>query len=263
MQFVNSESLLDEKTQKEVANLVKTVLDDLSTKARRSLEEVKKAKPFHSAFLTDETILHGDLASSVETTVGTRFLPAIAEIVAKGRYSEVHREYEILADLDSAKVTMVDTIVNSLRSGMRKPNHLEEMREIMSVSSSDRTSVRIIADLYVGDHEDGPLFMEIKAPLPNLDQCAESKRKMLLFLVVNEGKQAQAFLGLTYNPYVERHLYKWSFTKRIMDMEKEVLIGKEMWDKLGGAGTFEAILRTIKEASDEWRKSKQQQTKLF
>jgi hypothetical protein len=86
---------------------------------------------------------------------------------------------------------------------------------------------------------------------------------MLLFLVVNEGKQAQAFLGLTYNPYVERHLYKWSFTKRIMDMEKEVLIGKEMWDKLGGAGTFEAILRTIKEASDEWRKSKQQQTKLF
>jgi hypothetical protein len=48
-----------------------------------------------------------------------------------------------------------------------------------------------------------------------------------------------------------------------MDMEKEVLIGKEMWDKLGGAGTFEAILRTIKEASDEWRKNKQQQTKLF
>lgn len=254
---------MDEKTEKEISNLVKMVLEDLSTKARRSLEEVKKAKPFHSAFLTDEAILHGDLVSSVETTVGTRFLPAVAEIVAKGRYSEVHREYEILADLDSAKVTMVDTIVNSLRSGMRRPNHLEEMREIMSVSSSEKTSVRIIADLYISDHEDGPLFMEIKAPLPNLDQCAESKRKMLLFLVANEGKRAQAFLGLTYNPYVERHLYRWSFTKRIMDMEKEVLIGKEMWDKLGGAGTYEAILRIIKKASDEWRRDKGQQTKLF
>jgi len=254
---------LDENTEREIANLVKKVLDDLSTKARRSIEEVKKAKPFHSAFLTDETILHGDLVSSVETTVGTRFLPAVAEIVAKGQYSDVHREYEILVELDSAKVTAVDTIVNSLRSGMRKPNHLEEMKEIMSVSSSERTSVRIIADLYIGDHEDGSLFMEIKAPLPNLDQCAESKRKMLLFLVANESRRAQSFLGLTYNPYVERHLYKWSFTKRIMDMEKEVLIGKEMWDKLGGPGSFEAILREIKKASDEWRKTKQQQTKLF
>ena len=46
MQFVNSESLLDEKRQKEVANLVKTVLDDLSTKARRSLKKLRKLSPF-------------------------------------------------------------------------------------------------------------------------------------------------------------------------------------------------------------------------
>jgi len=254
---------LNEETERKIASLVERILDDLSVKSRRSLEEVKKAKPFHSAFLSDETILHGDLASSVETTVGARFLPAVAEIVANGKYSEVHREHDITVELDSAKVTAVDNIVNSLRSGMRRPNHLEEVKEILSASSSKKISVRIIADLYVGDHEDGALFMEIKAPLPNLDQCAESKRKMLLFLVANEGKKAQAFLGLTYNPYIERHLYKWSFTKRIMDMEREVFIGKEMWDKLGGTGTFEEILELIKNASDEWRKKKEQQTKLF
>jgi hypothetical protein len=38
--------------------------------------------------------------------------------------------------------------------------------------------VRVIADLHFGDHEEGPLFIEIKSPMPNLDVCAESKKKV-------------------------------------------------------------------------------------
>jgi hypothetical protein len=50
----------------------------------------------------------------------------------------------------------------------------------------------VIADLYVGDHEGGPLFMEIKSPMPNLDVCAESKKKVLLFEPIKRGKVARA-----------------------------------------------------------------------
>jgi len=32
-----------------------------------------------------------------------------------------------------------------------------------------------------------------------------------------------------------------------MDLDKEVLIGEEMWDKLGGSGTYEELLDIIEE----------------
>ena len=70
---------------------------------------------------------------------------------------------------------------------------------------------------------------------------AESKRKMLTYEAIRarEGiSGARAYMGLTYNPFVTRAAYKHSFTRRIMDMEHEVLIGEEMWDHIGGAGTF-------------------------
>ena len=34
-----------------------------------------------------------------------------------------------------------------------------------------------------------------------------------------------------------------------MDMDKEVLIGEEMWDKLGGSGTFDELLDIIEEVA--------------
>jgi hypothetical protein len=32
-----------------------------------------------------------------------------------------------------------------------------------------------------------------------------------------------------------------------MDIKKEVLIGEEMWDKIGGKGTFEELLQILDE----------------
>jgi hypothetical protein len=102
--------------------------------------------------------------------------------------------------------------------------------------------------LYVGDFEGGPLFVELKSPLPNLDVAAESKRKMLYFLAMMNRQSvsgAKAFLGLTYNPYLTRANYSHSFTKQIMDMENEVLMGQELWDYLGGPGTYRQLLDII------------------
>ena len=33
----------------------------------------------------------------------------------------------------------------------------------------------------------------------------------------------------------------------MMDMQEQVLIGEELWDKLGGAGTFKTIVSIIRE----------------
>lgn len=98
------------------------------------------------------------------------------------------------------------------------------------------------------------MFIELKTPLPNLDVAAESKRKMLYYLLIKDRlgvSGAQSFLGLTYNPYLTREGYKHSFTRQIMDMDNQVLMGHEMWDFIGGPDTFDELLDVIDEVHQD------------
>uniref|UniRef100_A0A7C4FIM6 type II site-specific deoxyribonuclease n=1 Tax=Ignisphaera aggregans TaxID=334771 RepID=A0A7C4FIM6_9CREN len=211
-----------------------------------SIEELKRAYPFHSLLFPGEALIAFKKQRTVVTKMGQQLIPELAKIVAEDQYVEVHRNYEIMGQLDEAKIKVIDNIVNELRMGRRKPNHQKEIQEILAAKGGEAREVRVIADLFIGDFKPGPLFLEIKSPLPNLDVCAESKRKMLLFQALFENKNPQAFLALYYNPYYPKR-YKHSFTKRIMDMNEEVLIGEDMWNKLGGEGTYDELLRIIEE----------------
>ena len=85
--------------------------------------------------------------------------------------------------------------------------------------------------------------------------AAESKRKMLYFLAMMDRRGiagAQAYLGFPYNPYLTRDKYGHSYTKQIMDMHAEVLIGEELWDFIGGSGTYAELLTTIDEVRDSF-----------
>jgi hypothetical protein len=213
-----------------------------------SIEELKRAYPFHALIFPGEAIKAFKKQRTVVTKMGQQLIPRLAEIIAKDLYVEVHRDYEIVGKLDSAKIEVIDGIINALRMGKRRPDHEKEMQEILSAESDKTREVRIIADLFISDFKPGPLFFEIKSPLPNLDVCAESKKKMLLFQAIFEDKNPQAFFALYYNPHFPEK-YKHPFTSRIMDLEKEVLIGEDMWNKLGGKGTYEELLNIIEEVN--------------
>jgi hypothetical protein len=211
-----------------------------------SIEELKRAYPFHALLFPGEAIKSFKKQRTVVTKMGQQLIPQLAEIVAKDQYTEVHRDYEIVGQLDIAKIEAIDGIINSLRMGRRKPDHQKEIQEILAAKSGETREVRVIADLFVGDFRPGPLFLEIKSPLPNLDVCAESKKKMLLFQALFENKNPQAFFALYYNPHFPER-YKHPFTSRIMDLDSEVLIGEEMWNKVGGKGTYDELLSIIEE----------------
>jgi len=151
-------------------------------------------------------------------------------------------------------VETIEGIVDELRRGLREPNHEKELDAIIKAESRARQDVITIADLYIGDYQPGPFFAEIKSPRPNLDICAESKKAMLLFIALEleEGRDPQAFLGFPYNPFLTRGRYKHWATFKVMDLEKQVLIGPEFWDALGGEGAYQEfmkILERVKEAT--------------
>ena len=186
--------------------------------------------------------------------MGTNLYPPLAREIARDRFEDVHLEQVVEGDINDAAVNMIDEIVRELRtplrsrSSKRRPDHELELSEILGSRGGGQVRASVTADLYIGDYIGGPAFIELKTPRPNLDIAAESKRKLLYELTICERGNipgAKALLGLTYNPFITRQEYNHSFTRQIMDMEQQVLIGSELWDFIGGPGTYEELLALI------------------
>ncbi|MFA0750435.1 MAG: hypothetical protein SLRJCFUN_000838 [Candidatus Fervidibacter sp.] len=174
--------------------------------------------------------------------------------------------------LDRAVWNAIDDIVNRLRAAAKNKavertstDHEEAMERILTVLPSGHVEERIIVlDIFIADFDPAPLYLELKTPKPNLDICAESKRKILTFEAFMRTKGEVAMVddfvihrpnksarGCLAFPYGLRETYRHNFTQRIMDMNAEVLIGAELWDMIGGSGTFDELLAIIDEVRNE------------
>jgi len=221
-----------------------------------SLEELKRAFPFHSLFFTDEGLRAFKVQRTLVTRMGMQLYPKIALLIAQDKYSRAYLNHDIEGEADVGMIAKADRILDELRIGIRKPDAEREWREIIASASGEKRKHKIRADLFIEDFETGPLFMEIKSPRPNIDVCTESKRKILYFKIINYNLNVEAYLAFPYNPFIKRENYSHRFTLRIMDIGREVLIGEEMWDKIGGKGTFNELLKILEEVKKELKTSK-------
>lgn len=217
------------------------------------IEILKRAYPFHRLLFDEVGLVAFKRERSAVTRMGQTLYPELAKLIASERYSDVALDKIIQGNLPNATVSVIDRIVRDLRARQRRPNHTQEMAEILSVGGGAEVTVRVIADLYIGDFEDGPLFVEIKTPKPNLDICAESKAKILTFKALLRDHYPKAYLAFPYNPFITRAAYAHHFTRQVMDMDAEVLMAEEFWDTIGGKGTFDELLLIIEAVGDEIR----------
>ena len=160
----------------------------------RSIEEIREAYPFHRIVFPDQAIMAARLERSIVTAMGSSLYPQLAEAVALGRFKTVRKEFPISGALNDAACNMVEQIVSELRArtqrgiARRRPDQPQETRDILSSRGGGARDISVTADLFVEDFHEGPLFLELKTPLPNLDIAAESKRKMLYYLAIMDRK---------------------------------------------------------------------------
>lgn len=138
-----------------------------------------------------------------------------------------------------------------MRVKQRRPDHAQEIAEVLGAKGGKPREVVVTTDLFIGDFIEGPFFAEIKSPLPNLDVAAESKKKILTFIALHRSENPQAYLAFAYNPFIRRDAYNHPFTSQIMDLEAEVLMGEEFWDKIGCTGTYGELLDVITEVKKQ------------
>jgi hypothetical protein len=225
------------------------------------VEILRKQYPFHRLFFDDAGLIAFKQERTMVTNMGDELYPQLAKIIASEFYKDVARDKHITGIVSKKASDTMSTIVRQLREPKkqgekkrkRTPNHEKELEEIRAaaIGDTEKEEIGFIADIYIGDFPGGRFFAEIKSPLPNLDVSAETKYKILAFKIIFDGQNPSGYLAFAYNPFLTRANYKHSFTKQIMDLEKEILMGEEFWDLIGGKGTYNTLLEIIEEVAQE------------
>ena len=97
-------------------------------------------------------------------------------------------------------------------------------------------------------------YISLKTVKPNIDQTSVAKEDCLRLSVADPN--CNVYFGLPYNPYGEcKEDYAHNPPMGIFDFRHDpvVLIGKEMWDTIGGDGCYEELLEIAAEVGKETR----------
>jgi len=265
------------EVRQQLKEILRQFVDETVAKRSRqaySTNALKREYPFQSLFFRDEALVAFKHQRTIVTKLGQQLYPQLVAALAKTRFRYVHSNYPMPMTLDRAVWNAIDEIVSRLRAAAKgkssekiPTDHERVVMSVLKVSPSGQTETRaIVLDIFIADFVPAPLYLELKTPKPNLDICAESKRKILAFevymrtegepvliddfVIARPNEMARGYLAF---PYGLRESYRHAFTQRIMDIETEVLIGAELWDMLGGSGTFDELLSIIDEVRHEVR----------
>ncbi len=279
-----NESIL---SKQDVRNEFKQQIMKIKQEAYRKIQElsggienIKRKYPFQY-LLFSEFSYSFTIQRSLVTTLGQKHIPNLLKFLAEKRGYIAKTNHRIEITLPTKIVRRIDEIVNSLDSGRRKPNMKVELKELVDlmqdrgIESEMKTQI-LTADIFIEDPKDPKYsyYIEIKTPQPKKEDCARVKRRLLLFriykyrqLIENKVEPSQAFeealysalIGFYYNPFKEtteeirrKRRYPHSFFNRICDLN-EALIAEELWDCLGGPGTYDELVKIIDEVVKQFK----------
>lgn len=208
-------------------------------------------RPFHSALLSEEAIHWSGFERSFSTSFGQRVIEELAKLVALSNGAQdACRQKDTIISIDTAYEEAIHDHIQHLRSENRNYRYDWEssLREVKSaIPSGRKKKIKIISDMWW--KKDGiDHFISLKTVKPNIDQTTVAKEDCLRLSVAMP--TCKAYFGLPYNPYGEdKASYAFNPPMRIFDFhhDKVVLIGKEMWDTIGGDGCYEELLDIVAE----------------
>lgn len=211
-------------------------------------------RPFHSALLSDEALFWSRFERSFSTSFGQRVIEELARIAALSNgASDARRQVETHLSLDAAYVSAISEHIQSLRSGNRSNFAWNDTLSVIrqTTLTGNMVSIRIISDLWW--KKDGiDNYISLKTVKPNIDQTSVAKEDCLRLTLGNPS--CHAYFGLPYNPYGEQKTsYAFNPPMGIFDFRHDpvVLIGREMWDTIGGEGCYDEILAIARQVGQE------------
>lgn len=229
----------------------KQIGDYLVTVVRQKLKGYSrntKTMPFLDRLVSDPAVVASfSFIQSMNTSLGQSIFEKISETIAAPHFDQVETQYHVGGTLNDGQNAVIRRIVGELRTGARKVNKIQEIKEILSISPSSGRHEKHndIADVYLRKGSKEWLF-DIKTVKPNIGNFGDFKAKLLEW-VARKRISCHTMLALPYNPYGDEP-YSWFTQSGFIDPKEEIMIGREYWDFLGGTGTYDELLQIFEDS---------------
>ena len=251
------------ETQKLIGEVITTLMDGVMNKVLYKdpflFDKWKAEKPLYAALVPKEIFKGSHFERRFVTPFGGVW-EKLAKAVAINHCGLAVNSYLITGNVPDERLRRITEILNRLEHNEKgkkrtKPNWDEELKYILG-GGGNPIPVPVVCDLYIENLHDGRKFaFELKSPLPNSDVTKVSKEKMFKLYAMQPQIVTDAFFALPYNPYGKRESYAWSFPERWFQMktDRNVLIGDDFWDLIGGEGTYQMFITEINKLGLEYR----------
>jgi hypothetical protein len=241
---------LSESQERQISNLLS---DKISSKLKRYTRE-SSSMPFLVKLMQNtEQVAAYSFIHSLATTLGMSIYEEVSKIIAQEHSEECFTKYDIGGVLSENQKSVIDNIIRELRNN-EYDSDIE--RETEAVLRANAQNGRVqnegrIADFYMlrngVEH-----YFEIKTVKPNIDVFAKSKSKLLEW-IARRRKAVKVFLAFPYNPYHPQPYDRFTL-QGLLVPGKDILVGKDYWDYLGGADTYEQLLVLFDITGKRYRK---------
>ena len=198
---------------------------------------------------------------SFVTTLGQGIFEQIGRIIAEGTGALAENQYVREVQINTFRAETIDSIIQNQRGQRGRtstpPNLSEELERLAGLHNDAYRSFWITSDLYIRRPNGQEEFYSFKTVKPNIDQTAEAKRNLLL---LRTGfPNCEAYFALPYNPGGEGNPYRMashSIPYKLFDMDNPeyVLIGSDLWNKIGDdKNTYDELLKIFTEVGETTR----------
>ena len=256
---MNANVKVAEAIRQIISDLMNRVMEKVLVKDPFIPEEHHAKKPLYAALVPDEIFKGSHFERRFVTPFGSVW-EQLAVAVASVHHGRCFQGYTIEGTVGENSLRRIQEVLNRLEHGTQgkrkeKPNWEKELEYVLA-GGGNPIPVSVTCDIYIPSILTGENYaFELKAPLPNSDQTKVSKEKMFKLLAMTEHPIDYAYYALVYNPYGTKAEYAWSYPKRWFNMTEDpcVLIGEELWNLMGGIGTYQDFISEINKLGKEYK----------
>lgn len=214
--------------------------------------------PFHTRLLGKDRLALYSFIHSLSTNFGTTIFEPIAVSLAEQSFAKALRQQTSGKIISSEAHRVIQEIMSGLETSLSEPNkdlEVEQIREVAQKGNMNKVKPTKV-DLWL-EMKNGEVFLlDIKTAKPNAGGFKEFKRTLLEWvasiLAINPNTKVNTLIAIPYNPYEPDPYKRWTM-RGMLDLNKELLVGKEFWDFLGGDGSYEKLLDCFENVGIEMR----------
>lgn len=216
-------------------------------------------KPLYAALVPDEIFKGAHFERRFVTPFGNVW-EKLARIVAIENHGSCIKGHSLHGSIRAERLTRIHQILHNLEHGTTsnkqcKPDWDAELKYILQ-GDGELIPLTVVCDIFIENKKENISYaVELKGPLPNSDQTKVSKEKMFKLLAMEPLQVTNAFYAFPYNPYGKKENYTWTVPNRWFNMreDKNVLIGDEFWDMIGGEGTYDNFVKEINSLGKQYK----------